>query len=369
MVNSIEMKSVSLSNSKVFQVLFALSVILLYLFSTGSFAYADGGVSSGIDSILRSSTLEGDGETRATVAGYLHKPISFIITIAGFLIITFSFLKIVLTLLYLTFPTIFDKIDAHQKTSMQINLREAKPADMISYVFALIMPNVKSLTDYANEDNQLDLTPVDYLKKRLPSIIFFILIGAMIFDGQARNFIAKAADVGMLFGSIVEEHDTVGAVKTFVGASGKYTYAYDGATQEGKNRNRIKDKVDSTLRGINPNMKGDEFNTAVGQMTEGVVKKVEADIIDAGKRVGIAKFEEIVSFKISASITTIKPASPESKTKGSGVLVLDITTLSSKNAATILQTKTKNKWLVISYSQIVDADNRNVLFEKPVTPK
>lgn len=349
-----------LQSGKIF--MFLLMMLAVLTVGAGS-AFADGGQSSGIDTILRSSSLEGQDTFRNTIAGYLHKPISLIITIAGFLIITFSFLKVVITLLYLTFPDIFDKIDAHQKQSLQGGFRDKSPIDMISYVFALIMPNVKSLTDYSDDNSGLDVTPMDYLKKKLPMVIFFVIIGAMIFDGQARSFMAKAADVGMFFGNIVERHDTVGAVANFVGDGERYTFTYDTATQSGKNKEKIAKAVQKHLHGLNPNLKSVEHSDAVGALSEKITDQIVSDMTTAAAKGGIKSFDEIVSFNIgfTSRSTQLKAATTG---KGSGVMQVTV------DDAKVLDIS-KQKYLVVSYSQIVDKDNRNFLFKatESVEPK
>lgn len=332
-----------------------LFVVLFFIDPTS--AFADTGQSSAVDTILRSESLEGQDQMRNTIAGYLHKPIGFIITICGFLIITFSFLKVIITLLYLTFPDIFDRIDAYQKQTLQGGFRDKSPIDMISYVFALILPNVKSLTDYANDEGGLEVTPMDYLKKKLPMVILFIIIGAMIFDGQARAFMAKAADVGMLFGNIIERHDTVGAVQDFIGGDTRFQFVYDESKQDGKNNTKIAKAMQSSLHGLNPGLNSQEVSDAIGKFVEKEVPNIAKHMEKAANEAGIKSYKEIVSFKISF---TTRPTELSSASKNvNGTMQITI--------PDDVRDKSPNKYLIIRYSQIRDKDNRNFLFETPKT--
>lgn len=348
------------SNRNLSALVFLLTILVVVMIP--NVAFADGGQSSGIDTILRSNTLQGQDTFRNTIAGYLHKPISFIITICGFLIVTFSFLRVAITFLYLMFPDIFDRIDAYQKQTLQGGLKDKRPIDIISYIFALIMPNVKSLTDYANDDTDMDKSPMEYLKKKLPMVIFCIIIGAMIYDGQARAFMAKAADVGMLFGNIIEEHDTVGAVQNFLGDGDRYVFVYDTSTQEGKNKLKIAKALQQHLHGLNPNLKSPEHSDAIGKYVETKVEEIAKNMAKSAKEANIGDFSDIVSFNISITGRSTELSSAAQRALGKGTLQFNIS-----NEKVILDSSSQ-KYVIVQYSQIVDKDNRNFLFEatKPV---
>lgn len=324
--------------------------------------FADGGQSSGIDAILRSSTLEGNDSFRGNIAGYLHKPVSFVITIAGFMMIMFTFLKMALTLLYLSFPDLFDKIDAQQSQMLSGGLRGKKnPVDIISYFFALIFPNVKALTDYADEKGgEMDKTPLDYLKKQIPKIFLLIVLGAALYDGQFRNIIAKGADVALMFGNIFERHDTVGAVADFVGASEKYVFTYDTSTQKGKNQEKIAKAVQQHLHGLNPNIKSAEHATAVGEVAEDITKKVVEKMEATAKKGGMKDLNTIISFKISVLGKTV--ALRTASEGATNDRTVQYTLNPSDKEDKIVLDISPQKYVVVQFSELRDKDNRNWLW-------
>lgn len=315
------------------------------ILSIGGVAFAEDSGSSAVRDVIGSDALQGDSYYRRVIAGYLNKPISFIITLSGFLIMTFSFLKFALTMLYLTFPTIFDRIDAHQKMSLQMNWREARPVDMISYVFALIMPNVKDLTDYANGEGDMNVDPLSYLKKKWMTVVGFILIGAMIFDGQSRDFLAKAADIGLFIGNRIVGHDTIGSIKTFLDAGDRYKYFYASDTLGGQNRLRIAEEIDKSLRGMNAERVSTEFFTAVGQFTEGVVNNTVPGLFTAqGKNIDSAK-----NFKVTAVVQSVQPNLQGAKHAAYVQIVGD----------ELMKNISQAKYLVVTITDIIEEEDKS----------
>lgn len=340
------------SKSKYGNVLFFTIVIFLMLPLT---AFADGGQSSGVDTILRSSTLQGQDYMRDWVANLLNKPISFIISIAGFLIITFSFLRVVLTLLYLTFPDIFNKVSEFRKEKTSGGFKDKGAIDMISYVFALILPDIKSLTDYANESGELDATPMDYLKKKGPMIVIFIVLGAMIFDGTARAFLAKASDIGLLFGNIFVEHDTVAMVEGIIDKGDRYEFVYDTSKLEGIANKEMATKLQRHIHGLHPTSKNPEFADKVGKFVEGQVKGSLKTALEKGAKTGnITGINEIVSFNMSITSRSSK----NDNQVGTGMAYIELTgELVPPNG---------DKYILVRFSQIRDKYNRTALYSTQV---
>lgn len=342
-----------------------LTLLLLFaLITPYAWVMADTGVSSGLDTILRSNTLEGEDTFRATIAGYLHRPISFIITVAGFMMIMFTFMKMALTLWYLSFPDFFDRIDAQQRAMLTGGLKGRKsPTDIITYFLGLIFPNVKLLTDYSGDNNNLEKEPLAYLKSQLPKIFLMIVLGAAIYDGQVRNIIAKAGDIALMFGNIINTHDTVGAVSDFIGVSEKYVFTYDTTSQEGKNREKIAEAIQKHLHALNPNIKSAEHGTAIGTVSETWTNQVVTAMESAAKTGGMGGIGTITSFKISVVGKTVPLASTDAGARA-GKLQFTLNA-SDKNHGLILDRSTQ-KYVVIQFSELRDKDNRNWLWSNDV---
>lgn len=319
-------------------------------------AFADGGQSSGIDTILRSSTLEGQDYMRDWVANLLNKPISFIVSIAGFLIITFSFLRVVLTLLYLVFPDMFNRISEFKSNNKGGGFKDKSGIDLISYIFALILPDIKSLTDYANDSSEIDTTPMDYFKKKGVFIVIYIILGAMIFDGTARAFLAKAADVGLLFGNVFVEHDTVGMVEGIIDRGDRYEFVYDTSSLEGKAKKEMAQKLQRHIHGLHPTNNDAKFADAVGKAVEGFVDKEMKDELENGARLGgISGIGDIVAFNMSITSRTSK----NTNDVGTGMVYLELTN--------DLKPPNGEAHVLVRFSQIRDKFNKTSLYSTQVT--
>lgn len=318
-------------------------------------AFADGGQSSGIDTILRSTSLEGQDYMRDWVANLLNQPISFIVSIAGFLIITFSFLRVVLTLLYLVFPDMFNRISEFKSSHKGGGFKDKNGIDLISYIFALILPDIKSLTDYANDSSDIDTTPLDYFKKKGIFIVVYIILGAMIFDGTARSFLAKAADVGLLFGNIFVEHDTVGMVENIIDRGDRYIFVYDTSTLEGKAKKEMAEKLQRHIHGLHRSNNSPEFADAVGKYIEGAVDgELTTAINDGASLGGISGLADIVSFNMSITSRT----SANENTVGKGMTYIQLTG--------DLEPPNKESHILVKFSQIRDKFNKTSLYSTQV---
>jgi hypothetical protein len=88
-----------------------------------------------------------------------------IVSIVGFFIISLAFLKNILAGAYCAFPTFFDRLASYKQ-----NLSSKKgqgAGGILFWVLSLFIPDVKSLTDFSDDDQGLKYNIKTYLLKSM----------------------------------------------------------------------------------------------------------------------------------------------------------------------------------------------------------
>lgn len=175
-----------------------------------------------------------------TLTHYIGIIAVFVISIVGFGIVMSSIMKNAMAGLYCTNKKLWDRVDDiknNRGDSVIVKARGAlngkaitKPVGMLISGLCSILPNVKAMTDF-DEDDTLDAKA--YFMRSIPLMILQIFIGVFIFYGYPSKLAAYAADFGTgVFDVVLTNVDPTSWVEAIPSSFANYTLVTDGATDD-----------------------------------------------------------------------------------------------------------------------------------------
>lgn len=190
-----------------------------------------------------------------------------VVSIVGFFIISLAFLKNILAGAYCAFPTFFDRLASYKQ-----NLSSKKgqgAGGILFWVLSLFIPDVKSLTDFADDDQGLKYNIKTYLLKSMATGILTVMIGTIIYNGLYRDIIGKSADAGAhVLSSYILDKDFNKIIDDTMETGADYVFSYDTSTQQGKALNRIATEVYNKTKQYYGDVRTKENRAELGQNIE-----------------------------------------------------------------------------------------------------
>jgi len=190
-----------------------------------------------------------------------------IVSIVGFFIISLAFLKNILAGAYCAFPTFFDRLASYKQ-----NLSSKKgqgAGGVLFWVLSLFIPDVKSLTDFSDDDQGLKYNIKTYMLKSMATGILTVMIGTIIYNGLYRDIIGKSADAGAhMLSSYILDKDFNKIIDDTMETGADYVFSYDTSTQQGKALNRIATEVYNKSKQYYGDVRTKENRAKLGQSIE-----------------------------------------------------------------------------------------------------
>lgn len=227
------------------------------------------------EDIIYNKRFEGDLGTIGIIVAFLDNWIIRIISLVGFFIITAAMLRNVLTGAYVTYPRLFDMISAYKEDAVgkydkNTGKREGgKYQGVLGWFLAILIPDVKKLTDFADDGFGV-ANPRQYFIKALFQGIVAVIIGVMIYNGLYRDLIAKGAGLGThLVQNYILKFDLISYFDKSVQAGKMYKFVWNsGSTDADKQRNEVAKKVYTEIVNQFDDITSTEARAQVGQLVE-----------------------------------------------------------------------------------------------------
>lgn len=237
-----------------------------------------------------------------------------VVSIVGFFIISLAFLKNILAGAYCAFPTFFDRLASYKQ-----NLSSKKgqgAGGILFWVLSLFIPDVKSLTDFADDDQGLKYNIKTYLLKSMATGILTVMIGTIIYNGLYRDIIGKSADAGAhVLSSYILDKDFNKIIDDTMETGADYVFSYDTSTQQGKALNRIATEVYNKSKQYYGDVRTKENRSELGQNIENWVStSLNSKSVDAvGGTTSVYDLLAQPEFSMSFQVDVV-PAQPSELT-------------------------------------------------------
>jgi len=204
-----------------------------------------------------------------------------VVTIVGFFIISLAFLKNILAGCYCAFPTFFDRLASYKQ-----NLSSKKgqgAGGILFWVLSLFIPDVKALTDFADDDQGLKYNIKTYLLKSMALGIVTVMIGTIIYNGLYRDIIGKSADAGAhVLSSYIINRDFNRMIDEALETGADYVFSYDTSTPQGRALNRISTEVYNKVKQYYGDVRTSENRSELGQNIENwITSSLNAQSVEA----------------------------------------------------------------------------------------
>lgn len=193
------------------------------------------------DELLSEAWTSGDIYAIQSVVNFLGPLATWIISTVGFSIVIFAIIKNALSGLYCVNPRLWDRVDEIKnqgaeglKKMGQGNAQYGKVLGVLG-TFLGILPNVKALTDFADEDSSGGSggkkDKKNYFIVSIAMLVFQVFIGMLIYYGyptKIANWIGSSGTY--VLAAVMQNHNPVETVKNLAGKIVIYSLSTDGST-------------------------------------------------------------------------------------------------------------------------------------------